>query len=231
MRVLSLVSLFLASLAFASAARAEPPALAIQALEAIDDTGEDGWSFTRTTTQKGVVRVERHDASKAEGARWKLVSLNGRTPTQREMREYAREKAERLERRKANQSDDEQEVDESSIRLVSEDRERAVFAFRTRGEGMLGAAVTEHIGGTLVVVKDGGWPERFELAASETIRPIPGIRVDSFRIVMTFQRDRASGDLLPLSIESRVRGRAFGLKSLDDDAVVRYTDYARPGRP
>ncbi|HEU5162869.1 MAG TPA: hypothetical protein VFV54_06980 [Thermoanaerobaculia bacterium] len=231
MRAITLVSLIVSFLAFASAARAEAPALAIRALEAVDDTREDGWSFTRTTTQKGVVRVERHDASKPEGARWTLVTLNGRTPTQREMREYAREKAERLERRKKNESDDEQEVDQSSIRLVSEDRERAVFAFRTRGEGTLGAAVTEHIGGTLVVVKDGGWPERFELSASEPIRPIPGVRVDAFRVVLTFQRDRATGDLLPLSIESRVRGRAFGLKSLDDDASVRYTDYARPGRP
>lgn len=227
MNPVPLVCVLVWSAALPSFARAEPHPLAIAALAALDGTKEDAWSYSRTTTQKGVVRIERHDASQPEEARWILVRLNGRAPSASELRDYARDKAKARERRR-KESDDDQDIDRSSIRLVSEDGERATFSFRTRGEGKLASAVTEHIHGTLVVVKDGAWPERFELAANDPIRPIPGVRIDAFRLVMTFQRDRASGDVLPLAIESRIRGRAFGLKSLDDDATVRFSEYVRP---
>jgi hypothetical protein len=45
---------------------------------------------------------------------------------------------------------------------------------------------------------------------------------------MTYRRDAATGSILPDSIESRVRGRAFMVKSLDDETVVRFSDFVRP---
>jgi hypothetical protein len=45
---------------------------------------------------------------------------------------------------------------------------------------------------------------------------------------MSFWRDTQSGEVLFETMESRVRGRALGLKSLDDDRQVRFTDFRRP---
>lgn len=90
------------------------------------------------------------------------------------------------------------------------------------------ATFTRHILGTLVVHKDGSWAERFELKSTKPIRLIPGVNVREFKVVMTFWRDAQSGEVLFETMESRVRGRAFGLKSLDDDRNVRFTDFRKP---
>ena len=89
-------------------------------------------------------------------------------------------------------------------------------------------AFTKHILGTLVVNKNGSWAERFELRSTKPIRPIPGVSIREFKIVMTFLRDAQSGEVLFETMESHIRGRAFGLKSLDDDRHVRFTDFRRP---
>ncbi len=216
-------------LAAALPLRGEAPPLAMKAIELLDATDEEAWSYTKTTTSRKETKVERHDATRPEGERWTLMLKDGRVPTAAERREYAQEKADALKRRKEKpETDDEQEIDLDSIRLVGETGETATFAFRVGGGSGIASAFTKDVGGTLVVRKDGGWPERFTIAATKGIRPIPGVRIDEFRVVMTYRRDAASGSILPDSIESRVRGRVFLVKSIDDDTVVRFTEFERP---
>lgn len=207
---------------------AEPHPLAVQALDRMDSIDNKGWSYTVTTRSKEGTKIERHDASKPEGGRWTLVQKEGGAPTASELRKYQKEKADQAKRRNDKPSDDDQDVDRSTIRLISEDDDSATFSFRLRSEGKLAAGFTDHISGTLVVSKAGGWPRRFDLTSAGSFRPIPGVKVDEFRVAMSFRRDPQSGDILFSTIESRVRGRAFGLKSLDDDVLVTFSDFVRP---
>ena len=226
----SLVASVLLLLVSASLVAAPHP-LAVQALDRMDSIDNEGWSYTVTTRSKEGTKIERYDASKPEGARWTLVQKEGRAPKASELRKYQKEKADQAKRRKEDKSDDDQDVDRSTIRLISEDGESATFSFRLRSEGRLAAGFTDHISGTLLVSKAGGWPRSFELSSAGSFRPIPGVKVDEFRLAMNFRRDPQSGDILFNSIESRVRGRAFGVKSLDDDVVVSFSDFVRPDPP
>lgn len=230
MRSMRLVTLVLSSLLFASSAvAAEPVATALRALEMLDQSDNERWSYTRTTvSEKEGRRVERHDATKEAGSRWYLVSIDGRTPTEAETEKYHREKAkERSRNQRPQEDEDDPDIDRDSIRLVSESAQRLTFAFRPKAGGMLGARVSRSVLGTLVVNRDGEWPERFELRNQGQLSPIPGVRVTEFALVLSFDRDSRTGELLPREFRSRVRGRAFGLKSLDDERVTRFSDYVR----
>jgi len=209
-----------------SPAAANP--LAIAALDRLESVDNDAWSYTMTSRSKEGVTIERHDAAAPAGARWTLLQKDGRAPTEKELLEYRDEKAERDAEREQQKQDDEQEVDRSSIRLVSEDDRVATFQFRVNSSGRMEKAFTKHILGTLVVNKNDSWAERFELRSTKPIRPIPGVSIREFKVVMTFWRDAQSGEVLFETMESRIRGRAFGLKSLDDDHHVRFTDFRRP---
>ena len=209
-----------------SPAAAHP--LAIEALDRLESVDNDTWSYTMTSRSKNGVTIERHDAAAPAGARWTLLQKEGRAPTEKELLEYQEEKAERDARRDKGQRDDEQEVDRSSIRLVSEDERAATFHFQVNSSGRMEKAFTKHILGTLVVNKNGSWAERFELRSTKPIRPIPGVSVREFNVIMTFWRDAQSGEVLFETMQSRIRGRAFGIKSLDDDHHVRFTDFRRP---
>ena len=219
-------SYFSLLLAFAStAAPAEPHPLALKALDTLDSFERDAWSYTQVTDEDDVTKVERHDASKPDGERWTLLSIDGRTPTAREMESYRKEKEERDRRRK--ESDDDGDVDRSSIRLTAETSQRATFTFKPKASGGMEAKFADKVVGTLVVNKDGGWAERFELRNTEEIAPIPGVKVSAFRLSLTFQRHAATNHIVPAAIDFSMRGRAFVLKSLDQDRSTRYSDFVR----
>lgn len=221
-----LVVLFLTFAIPAAAAEQHP--LAVKALEQLDAFERDAWSYTRTTTDEDGTRVERHDASKPEGQRWLLLRVDGKAPTARQIEAFRKEKAEEEKRRKKGSDDAEGDVDRSSIRLVSETAQRATYSFKTKvSGGGMEAKFADTIAGTLVVNKDGGWAERFEIRSTEAVAPIPGVKVSAFRLTLTFQRHAPSREIVPEGMEMSMRGKAFLVKSLDQDRSARYSDFVR----
>lgn len=220
--ILSLLVLWIALPVLAD----EPHPLAVQALAALDAFDEDAWTFTRTTTGTEGNRIERHDATQPEAVRWTLLEVDGRKPAKSEIEKFRRERAEIRAGRKKG-SEDDQDVDHRSIRLLSETPDRATFSFRPKRGGGIEGRFAEHVVGTLVVNKDGAWAERFELRNDSGMSPIPGVKVSRFRLTLTFQRIAESGHVVPASIELTLRGRAFMVKSLDQDRSTRYSGFVR----
>jgi hypothetical protein len=218
--LLVLLAATLASAMFA----AGPPPLAIQALERMNAFDEGSWSYTRTTRTREGIRVERHDAARRAGERWSLVAIDGRTPSADETQDYQREKAKERERQKGR-ADYTQEIDRNSIRLISETPERATFTFRPGSNGRGGKELARKVEGTMVVRKDGGWIERFELGAEEEVRPMPGVKISDFSLILRFSRHPSSGDIVPHELESRIRGRAFFVKSIDAERTSSFSDF------
>lgn len=219
------VLIALALLSAFSAVAAEPHPLAVQALNTLDAFEEDAWSYTRSTKGKNGSRVERHDATRPVAERWTLIRIEGRVPTAREQEKFRKEKAEALQRRR--KGDDDNDVDRDSIQLVSETPQRATFRFRTKASGAVESKVARQITGTLVVNKAGGWAEQFELRSSGEVAPVPGVKLSAFRLTMTFQRHAGTSAIVPEAIELSMRGRAFLVKSLDEDRSTRYSDFLR----
>jgi hypothetical protein len=208
------------------------PPLVEQSIGTIEKIDVDAWSYTMTSIRGGKKTVERHDASKPQDGRWQLLLKNGESPTADEIEEYRKAKADQGERRKRRGRRDSTEVrgmiDPTSVSLVREDDARATYSFRMRAEDDEGRRIAEHVAGTLVVAKDVPYVERLEMRSSGEIKPMTGVRLDEFAMTLRFTHDAESGSTLPLSMTSRVKGRAFLVREIDEDISITYADYNRP---
>lgn len=212
---------------------AETPTLVEQAIENMEKTDIDDWSYTVTTSRSGKKTVERHDATKPEGSRWQLLLKNGESPTADEIAEYLAAKHDQAERRRRRgQEERENEisamVDPSSLTLLADEPTRATYSFRMKIDDENDRKFADHVESTLVVDKALPHIERLEMKSAEEFKPMTGVKISEFRVLMRFDRDPVSGAILPLTIATTIKGRAFLVKSLDEDIVISFTDYMPP---
>lgn len=219
---LRLLFLFCAFAAIASAA-SPPPAL-VTALKTFRAEPPPGWSFTQTTTAQGESLIERCDATKPEFDRWSLVQKNDRAPTAEERRDYAEIRSRRSRAGTAPKVTD--QIDLTSLELAHEAGDRATFHARlVPGEKRDTTAASLRV--TLQFHRPSATIESLELASIEEFSPTLGVRIAEMKTTMTYTLATADAPALPLTVTTRVRGRAFWLKSLDADMTVTFSDYQR----
>ncbi len=223
--------LVFAALAFARVSLAAMPPLVEQAVKSLDSQDLESWSFTITTLKDGKTTIEHHDASKPEGSRWQLVLKDGAPPTKGDLDEYLEQKAKRDEnRRKDDKNEIRKTIDDSSVSLVSETAERAVYNFRMKADKPDEKEMADKIRGTLTVSKVQPYVETMELSSAGEITPIVSVKIKEFYVRMSFRRDAEHAVVLPTTMQSRVRGRAMFVKSLDTDVSVAFSDFSFVGK-
>jgi len=220
-------------LALALPAAADSSQLVEKAIENMEKTDIDGWSYTVTTSRSGKKTIERHDASKPDGARWQLLLKNDQTPTVDEIEEYLGAKHDQAERKKRRGKDEKENeisamVDTSSLKLLAEDSARATYSFRMKIDDEGDRKFADQVEGTLVVDKALPHVERLEMKSLDEIKPVTGVRISEFHVLMRFDHDKATGSILPRTIETTIKGRAFLVKTLDEEISVTFADYKRP---
>lgn len=214
---------------------AETPTLVEQAIANMEKTDIDDWSYTVTTSRSGKKTVERHDATKPEVSRWQLLLKNGESPTADEIAEYLAAKRDQAERRKRRGQDEQDNeisamVDSSSLKLLADEPTRATYSFRMKVDDKENGRIADHVESTLVVDKVLPHVERLEMKSTDEFKPMTGVKISEFRVLMRFDRDDVSGAILPRTIATTIKGRAFLVKSLDEDIVISFTDYKPPAK-
>lgn len=202
------------------------PVLA-EALKTFRTEGPKGWSFTQTTEGDGHSRVERYNAARPEFDRWILLQQDGRAPTDDEARDYREKLSRRSRGGTAPQLTD--QLDLATLELVSDTAERATCRARLKA-GETGDATARHLLATLTLHKPSRTIEGFELASTAPFWPTLGVKIEMMKTTLSYSLpDETTPSLLQKS-ETRLRGRAFLVKSLDADMTVIFTDYERAGR-
>jgi hypothetical protein len=69
--------------------------------------------------------------------------------------------------------------------------------------------------------------ESLELGSTGEFSPATGIRIKEMKTLMTFSLPTAERPSLLLTVTTHLRGRAFFIKSLDQDMTVTRTDYTK----
>ncbi|HEX2853014.1 MAG TPA: hypothetical protein VHO24_07245 [Opitutaceae bacterium] len=200
-----------------------PPALEA-ALRDFRADGPPGWSFVQTSTAGTESLAERFDAAKPEFERWTLLAKNGRAPTADEERDY-REKQTRRSRGGTAPRITES-LDPATVEVVSETEEQLVCRCRLK-KGEAGDKTAEFIRVTLSLHKPTQTIETFELGSMAPFSPTLGIKLAEMKTVMSFSRAEAGRPSLLLRVTTRLRGRAFWFKSLDQDLMVVFSDHAK----
>lgn len=206
-----------------SAAAAIDPALET-ALKSFRTEGPPGWSFTQTTEAAGESRVEYHDATRPAFSRWSLVQVDGRTPTTDEIQDY-NEKASRRSRA-GTAPRLESQIDFDTLSIADETPERITYRARLK-EAEDGDATARYLVATIVLHRPSTTIESFQIASTESFSPVLGVKIAEMKTVMFYSLPDEDRPSLLLKSETRLRGRAFFLKSLDADMTVTFTDYKK----
>ncbi|HUR57169.1 MAG TPA: hypothetical protein VM029_05640 [Opitutaceae bacterium] len=210
--------------AFATAARGAVPAELAAALKNFRPDPPPGWSYTQTTSAEGKTTVERYDAAKASFERWRLVQQDGRVPTPDETRRYREMRSRWSRGGTAPKITDQLQL--ATVEIIADTPERGTYRSQIqRGES--GDDTARFLRATVVVHKPTQTIESIELASTGEFSPTFAVRIAEMKTRMSYRRPEAATPVLPESVETHVRGRAFWFKSLDADMTVMYSDYVK----
>lgn len=204
-------------------AYADDPLLVQQAFDNMDIRPESPWSFIQTTTGKEEVTVERCDHDLKTCA-WTLVSIDGSSPTEKQLKRYRKEKVE-AEDRHGERDRFETLASPGSIVLLEEDNEQAVYRFFPLSENEDDKKINEQLEGRLVINKAGPFVASFELNNNDTIKPGMFVKIYKMQIAMRFAPVQEGGPYLPLEMQTLVQGKFGVVKSFDEEKRIQFSDY------
>lgn len=210
-----------------AAAVADIPPAVSAALANFRPEGPKGWSYTQTTTAEGRSLVERYDSTKPEFSRWTLVTENGKAPTPETAQRY-REKFTRLTQNSGAPRLN-QQIDLPSLRVLADNNERATYQARLKTTDA-GDRTGSFLRALIVWHKSAAMIESFTIENTEPFSPAFAVKIQEMRTILTYSAPTADHPSLLTRISTRLRGRAFWVKSIDADMEVTYADYT-PTRP
>ena len=185
-----------------------------------------GWSFTQKSVGAGESLVERCDATRPVSERWSLLEKDGHAPTAAESLEYNQNRSPSRSSTAPRITD---QLDLTTARKTTGDARTTTFQCRLR---KLDAAdgTSPHLLATIVVDNASRAVARLELSNTEPFSPALGVKIAEMKTVLSYSLPSAEQPGLPQTVTTRVRGRAFWFKSLDEDMIVTFSSYERGPR-
>ena len=213
--------------AFVATVHGAVPADLAAALKTFRTDAPRGWSFTQSTEADGKSRIERYDAGKPEFDRWTLLKQNNQAPNDDEQLDYKQKLIRRPGKGSAPLLTD--QLDLTNPEKVSDTGDRASYRVRLKA-GEAGDKTAEFMRVALTVHKPTHTIESLEIFSSGEFTPTWGVTISEMKTTMTYSLPSGDAPSLPQKVTTRLRGRAFLVKSLDADMIVDYADYAKAGK-
>ena len=213
--------------AFVATVHGAVPADLAAALKTFRTDAPRGWSFTQSTEADGKSRIERYDAGKPEFDRWTLLKQNNQAPNDDEQLDYKQKLIRRPGKGSAPLLTD--QLDLTNPEKVSDTGDRASYRVRLKA-GEAGDKTAEFMLVALTVHKPTHTIESLEIFSSGEFTPTWGVTISEMKTTMTYSLPSGDAPSLPQKVTTRLRGRAFLVKSLDADMIVDYADYAKAGK-
>ncbi|MFW6093885.1 MAG: hypothetical protein ACODAC_07930 [Pseudomonadota bacterium] len=180
--------------------------------------------YVRVSIDSDGSETERYDPSNPERP-WELVAVDGEPPSERQLANYRSDADDRRDRQHPLDFDLRSMVDPNGWSLRSESATEAAFGFRLRPNEDLRERVIDKVRGTLLVGKDPLRPVRITIENTEPAYVAPFVRIVEYFQELRFRWDDELEGPVLAEIETRRRGRALLVKSLDKDKTVYYDEY------
>jgi hypothetical protein len=110
------------------------------------------------------------------------------------------------------------------LEVTDRANERVTFRARLK-PGDAGDATGKFMVATIIVHEPSRTIEAFSLASDAPFSPTLGVKIEAMKTTLTYSLPEGSRPSLLQGSETRLRGRAFWIKSLDADMSVTFTDY------
>lgn len=194
-----------------------------QALDSVDFEFDQNWAYTETHVDKEHVWVGRFDPRRESRARWRLLTIDDREPSDSEIEKYRKIKAN--EQSDAGERQVSAMVEPGSIRLVEETDEYWLLGFVPGDdEDIMGS-----VDATMRISKAKQHLEYIELRNHAIIKPGPGVKISKLITRLTFGPAADGGPVVPLSSQVEVTGRAFLFIAIDEQELSRNNEFEYVG--
>ncbi len=227
-----------AGLTVAGTALAAPPQPVSDALAQISASGSklaSAWRYQQTITGTQESEKLAYDASRPEGRRWTVLSVNGKKPSPEKARELAGQAKQAHKKGQGGALD--MGVDSwlstSRYRLVDSSGDRLVYQIEPRPGAHADAAASsmlKHLSGQFVVAKSDHRPLSLKLDNFESFSPRFGVEIKSFQLEIHFIRLAAGNrPVVAREVSTEARGKVFWIKSFEARTKVELSDFAPVG--
>jgi len=190
-----------------------------KAMETVDFEFEERWAFTETRVDSEHEWMGRYDPRRSPSERWQIISVDGRGPTEEEIEEFVKEKAD------DDGGDGNQRVnalvEKDSVRLIEESSEFWLFGFTPDDD----QKVMKSVDATIRVAKDTGQLEYIDMRNHEPIKPGYGVKISKLITRLTFGPAGDGGPVVPLSAQVEVKGRAYLVVSFDEKELIHRSEF------
>jgi hypothetical protein len=198
-----------------------------QALVNFRAEGPKGWSFVQTTSSGGETLVEGFDPMRPDFKRWALLQKNERRPTESELRTYNETQTRRSSGFSAPRIQD--QIDLASATRVASSADRSIWRFRLKAGGF-DDSTAEFMAATITFHLETKTIERIELGSTEAFSPAFGVKIVESKTIMIYSLPSADRPSLLTEVSLHIRGRAFWVKSLNQDMTLLFSNYAWAGK-
>lgn len=235
MNSISMLNRYLAVAAFAcitsgaAPAATNPAAILQEATQSMDDDYMQEWAYTETSIESDTQTIGRYDPRQPVGERWQLLSYNGRKPTADEIAEYAEDK----EHDDGSSSPDDRDHDfddvaqADSLKLIEETDEYWLYSFIPVEDDE--EEFMKFVDATMKIVKDGPYIEHIDMHSNKPFKPQFGVKVKEFVTRLIFGPAAVGGPIVPLSVNVRIKARAFLAIGIDESMSISFSDYEYVG--
>lgn len=151
------------------------------AVKAVDFDFRERWAFTETRLDSEHVWVGRFDPRRPKNESWQLLSVDDRDPTEKEFREYLKDK----KHDHSDKDDDRLEamVEPDSVRLIGETGDYWLLGFNPGEEDK---DFVDSLDATIRIDKANGHLEYIDLRTNSGFKPATGIKIARLVTRLTF---------------------------------------------
>ena len=213
-------------------ARAAPPPPVAAALSLLKSGGAKlaaGWKYEeRISDERGSERLS-YDPSRAPGARWQVLTVNGKPPSEAMRKRLAAQAAQAGNAANSDITVGSGWLAASDYRLVQTTAKTLVYQLRPQpaGDDESGAAsLLRHLAGRFVIARDDHRPLSLSLDNFESFSPRFGVHIEAFAFRAEFRRLGGDGPMVVVRTSNSARGKVFWIKRFEGRTEVTLAGFA-----
>jgi hypothetical protein len=178
------------------------------------------FSYTQTIdSESNGLEISRFDAEREPS--WELISLNGESPTDKERKKFQKDKVKEAERREETGSLVAM-IEPGSVQVAEETAELVTLSFAPKmtdfpedaQDALAGEAIWNKAQARLISLT---------VSSKAPFKPALGVKVNNMEMVFEFHE--VAGYTLPEAVRFAFEGKLAGVKSIDVESTIAYTDY------
>jgi hypothetical protein len=209
-----------------------------QAITDFEQRARADWSYrvSRYENEEGQISssIELFDPTKATGQQWTLLSLNGQSPNNKQLRKFTEKKLAETKQKQTEKGGQQSFsvklrdlIQLESLQLLSSEPQRFQAGFAVY-LSQLGAEASQHLHGTLIFDKQQHYIESIEITNTASFSPLFSADIKEFKLTLGFLKIDTA--VLPARQELMMKGSFAFFTTIDEVSTVSFSDYHYVGQ-